>query len=213
VQVALAFGRRGVEKLVDVLAADVTTTEEKNRALVLIADELSTQEKKALAIRMGAVAAATALLSSPHAPTRANAALVLSRACTILQGRAAAREAGSVLPLTQACRDDDETVRRNGAVALATLAFFRDGWDVVVKGAGVISDLVRCLPRNHHAVLVFVNVSAFYAEVRRRGCAATLRTACETVFVAEILRWNGVRGDTENERGPHARQSPSSCVF
>ena len=163
-QVTTAFGHRGIAKLTDVVKSGVTTLDEKNHALQLLISDMSTQEKKAEAIRAGVVSAAKPLLHVGHDGVRANAAVLLSRVVLLMQGRTALNDCGGIAALTANCGDKDAAVRGAASGALANLAFFRDGWEHLVKTRDAVAQLVRCLDVNAAAVDVFVNVTAFYAE-------------------------------------------------
>jgi hypothetical protein len=161
-QVAVAFGRRGVEKLIDVLTTPDNSDSVKLSALILLIGELSTQEKKADAIRSGAVDACTSLLRSSHSLCKANACIALSRLALLMPGRAAMRKSGSVLPLSLLCADAHEAVRRSAVVALTSLTYFRDGWDVFMECEKATEHVVSSLSANPSAVCALVNLTAFY---------------------------------------------------
>jgi hypothetical protein len=168
----LAFGRRAVPKLVDVLKSVETTGTEKVHALALLIGEASTQERKVEAIRGGGVEAAVALLMSPDANVRTNAGVLLARLVLVQQGRAALGSCGGVHPLTFDCADPEVAVRNAACAALASLAFFRDGCEVLVASPGAIESLVHTLDRHPGAVNVLVNATAYYAEGSRQTLAA-----------------------------------------
>jgi hypothetical protein len=161
-----------VGKLVDVLRSEVTTPAEKTDALALLIGEVSTQERKAEAIRGGAVEAAAALLSSSDDKVRTNAGVLLARMVLLQQGRATLSACGGVHALTFNCGDTEAGPRAAACAALASLAFFRDGCDIVVSTPDAVDSLVRTLGRNPGAVTVLVNVTAYYAEGSRQALAA-----------------------------------------
>lgn len=171
-QVTVAFGRRGVTKLVDVLKSEVTTPAEKTDALALLIGEVSTQERKSEAIRGSSVEAAVALLSSSDVRVRTNAGVLLARLVLLQQGRAAVSACGGVHALTFNCGDAEPGPRAAACAALASLAFFRDGCDIVVSTADAVDSLVRTLARHPGAVTVLVNITAYYAEGSRQALAA-----------------------------------------
>ena len=172
-EVMMGYGRRGLDKLADVLRSDVTTDKEQCEALILILNELSSQEKKMQAIRGGVTVAATNLLHSTSPGVRGNAALVLSRLALLLQGREALRDAGSVPQLCVVCGDADATVRQAAAEALTCLAYFRDGWDILVRTRGAVKELVDCLAADPCLAATFVNITAFHAD----GCKLALSSS------------------------------------
>ena len=140
-QTSRAFGRRVWTKLLDVLRFEEATLEEQQRALARLHAETSNQEKKASCIQAGGVKEAVRFLrDSEDATCRALAARLLASLVQLWTGRNALQklEDGAIV-CCQACADEDAVVRSEAVRCVAQLAFFRDGWDVLVGAPSDIS--------------------------------------------------------------------------
>lgn len=182
---SVAFGRRGVEKLVGELqtAGSGVLPNATLSSLRLLLGELSTQELKAAAIGCGAVSACAALLTSPSPPVVAAAATALSRLVLLSQGRDALASCAAVPTLARLAGHDDLEVRVGATSALSSLTLFREGWTLFTSCADAVALTGDALAVHPLAVCVLANATAFYSA----GSAAVVSDGVVPRLV-ELLR-------------------------
>lgn len=173
-EIALAYGRRGITKLVAVLALpdDVLESEdERAHALRIFNALLSTQEQKTDAAAQGAATPLVGLVSrSPSEEVRRLAAQGLSSIAQVIGGRKAVVEADGIPALTAALTTAPEAA----AGALKVFAGCNDGVSLLGPSLdSVVPALVALILR---PLGVGVTVGAYIAGVEALAGIATTDT-------------------------------------
>eukprot|EP00740_Mantoniella_antarctica_P024112 CAMPEP_0198699408 /NCGR_PEP_ID=MMETSP1468-20131203/353533_1 /TAXON_ID=1461545 /ORGANISM="Mantoniella sp, Strain CCMP1436" /LENGTH=176 /DNA_ID=CAMNT_0044456889 /DNA_START=281 /DNA_END=807 /DNA_ORIENTATION=- len=128
-EIAVAFGRRHVYKLVDVLSlpkADLSG-EERARGLRYLLGLLSNQESKAEAVGCNTAAPVVALLRDDNAEVRKLSCQTLAALVLLAAGRASVVAAGAVAAVTALLGDVDGSARDAAAGFLVALSTATDG--------------------------------------------------------------------------------------
>eukprot|EP00966_Prymnesium_polylepis_P130440 3016980-Prymnesium_polylepis.1 len=137
----IAFGDRGVAKLIEAISVPGAGAEPKARetrtALATLSSLLSNQEQKMLCLaKDGAVVPVlTSLLTSTDHEVRRQSALILGSLALVFQGRMAISNANSVTALiTVLGKPDPEAgVREAAAAAMLSLSESRDGCSALLQ--------------------------------------------------------------------------------
>jgi len=142
----IAFGARGVAKLVESLSLPAETG---NLAvnLMTLNGLLSSQENKmsALANDGAVLTVLTTLLASTESEVRRQAGLAIASLTLVYQGRLAAATANTVPALRIGLSDSVVTVRAACASALLSLSSSRDGCSEMMRTEGLVSKLTGAL--------------------------------------------------------------------
>lgn len=154
----LAYGTRGISKLVETLRMDQSTVEVTRSNISTLNGLLSHQENKAQALENDGVVVPvlTTFLSSDDTDTRREAALALGSLALIFQGRIAMVDAKSVGPLSGRLAgggDESAEVREASSAALLALSASRDGCAALMQSPGIITILTKALKDDHVAVV------------------------------------------------------------
>jgi len=128
-EIAVAFGRRHIPKLVDVIALPdgQLSPKELAQALRYLVKLLSNQESKSEAVAYGASPSLVHHLAHADADVRTLASQTLSSLAQLLLGRAAVVAAGGVPALTLLLRDASPHARAAASQCLAALSSGPDG--------------------------------------------------------------------------------------
>lgn len=148
----IAYGSRGVDKLIETLASPEAETQ--RFTLTTLNTLLSNQENKlkALSERLQLVWTLVTLLGSDHNEVKRQAALALASLGLLYQGRLALGEAGAVRELSGLLVDSSETgVREACSSALLALSESRDGCATLVAQERIVETLVSALDDDHLA--------------------------------------------------------------
>jgi hypothetical protein len=147
----LAYGTRGLAKLIESLGADVTLTKE---SLLSLNGLLSNQETKLAAIAHQApplVQELVGLLESQEEEVQRLAAMALGSLQLVYQGRVAAQQAGAVAAL-EARLSESEPVAAAAGEALHALSQSRDGCQVLMECATLMTTLTQSLTGAAHVM-------------------------------------------------------------
>mmetsp|Transcript_22488 Transcript_22488/g.76422 ORF Transcript_22488/g.76422 Transcript_22488/m.76422 type:complete len:350 (-) Transcript_22488:750-1799(-) len=145
-EIAVAYGRRHVPKLVDVIALPELEGEKRAKALRYLRKLLSNQETKAEAVTYGSAPPVITLTADADADVRREACMVLEALCLLREGRKAVVEGEGVTALTTLLTDGEEPVRDAAAAALSTLSTSSDGAAYTLGSpAGVVPAVVAML--------------------------------------------------------------------
>ena len=148
----IAYGSRGVDKLIETLASPEAETQ--RFTLTTLNTLLSNQENKlkALSERLQLVWTLVTLLGSDDNEVKRQAALALASLGLLYQGRLAIGEAGAVRELSGLLVDSGETgVREACSSALLALSESRDGCATLVAQERIVETLVSALDDDHLA--------------------------------------------------------------
>ena len=144
-EIALAYGRRHVCKLIDVVSLPSSDLPENelHRALRYLLSILTNQESKAEAVSLNTAAPVAALLKRDDPETRRLACETLAALAHSLDGRKSANDADAPSACTALLKDDDGAVRVAAAGFLAAMAKHSDGAAYVMSAAegGVVAAL------------------------------------------------------------------------
>uniref|UniRef100_A0A7S4B4T8 Armadillo repeat-containing protein 8 n=1 Tax=Chrysotila carterae TaxID=13221 RepID=A0A7S4B4T8_CHRCT len=180
---SLAYGNRGVAKLIQSLQAE-EPEEETSLTLLTLNGLLSNQENKMKAIshEPPLVPVLTKLLAAPDAETRKLSAQTLASLSLVYQGRLAVREADTVAPLTELVGTDEEAVAESSGAALLALSTSRDGCVVLAEHE---ADLVPTLTHALSAPTpVALNALSTLANLLRQDIGVT--TALQSGIVPQL---------------------------
>lgn len=134
-EIAVAYGRRHVHKLVNVLSLPKTDLPpaERARALRYLLSLMTNQESKAEAVTRNTAAPLAALLTHDDPETKRLACDALASLAHLRDGRASATRADAVAATTKLLADDDAGVQIAAAGFLASMAKHSDGAAAVLR--------------------------------------------------------------------------------
>ena len=144
---SLAFGARGVQKLVASLSEE-SAVADLAMNLTTLNGLLSSQENKmsALANDGAVLTPLTGLLAAGDAEVRRQAGLAVASLVLVYQGRLAAADAGTGAALGAGLVDAEPKVREACAAAMQALSMSRDGCAEITRfeDLGLVGKLTRC---------------------------------------------------------------------
>jgi len=144
----MAYGVRGVAKLIETISSDAESVESRRGALTQFNSLLSNQESKMQAIHHepSVVVVLTTLLGGSDAGTKTLSALSLASLSLVYQGRLAVRDAGSVAVLSDQLKGNgDVSVAEASSSALLAISESRDGCTVLMEHDDLVPTLVMAL--------------------------------------------------------------------
>lgn len=128
-EIAIAYGRRHVYKLVDVLALPFAELDgsERARALRYLIGLLSNQESKAETVTSNAASPLVTLLSDPNKDVRKLTCDTLAALAQFADGRVSIVEVGGIAAVTKLLKDGETAVREAAAGFLVAMSASADG--------------------------------------------------------------------------------------
>ncbi|KAK9815479.1 hypothetical protein WJX72_004416 [[Myrmecia] bisecta] len=171
-EIAVAYGRRAVPKLVAVLRVPDLPAQQLAECLTLLNSLLTSQEGKVDAVNERAAVPLVRYLQSPDASVRQLSCQALASLALVLSGRASIMEAGGVEALSAAL----STTASAAAACLEVMSANYDGAVALLQSeAGVIAALVQLikdrdkakdgLEAAHHAIACLTHLTALPASV------------------------------------------------
>uniref|UniRef100_A0A061SGA4 Radial spoke protein 8 n=1 Tax=Tetraselmis sp. GSL018 TaxID=582737 RepID=A0A061SGA4_9CHLO len=209
-EVAVAYGRRGAAKLVQVLAlrgGEEIPHEEHAHCLRVLLRELPTQELKAQAVWEGAPASLVALGRSPSAEVRQLSCRALSSLCQLRSGRAATIAAGGIEMMTETLWDTPVEVTAALSSLTADLASCAAAMG---SGAGVVRNLVRLIEDEAVAVEAKENAVATLEHIV--GSDAGIMDALRSHVPRAVVRLVAAALGDEALRGPRGTALRVACA-
>lgn len=212
-EVANAYGRRGVTKLVDVLALQWETEiphEEHAHCLEVFIAELSTQEYKTQAISYGAPQHLVTLCDSPSLPVRQLSCKALTSLCQLSMGREATIEAGGIEMLTNTLWKTPEGTTATLAALTADLASataaMRSAVGVVAALVKLIHDEDISMAAKESAVVTLDHIVGFDDGIMDALKSHVPRAVVHLVGKAISME------ETKGKRGTSLRVACASCL-
>mmetsp|Transcript_12184 Transcript_12184/g.14541 ORF Transcript_12184/g.14541 Transcript_12184/m.14541 type:complete len:357 (-) Transcript_12184:227-1297(-) len=146
-EISIAYGRRHVPKLVDVIGLDDAKVpdEEKARALRYLLSLLTNQETKSEVVTYGAAPFLVHLLLNKDPYVRELTCKTLSSIAQLMQGRAAIVEAKGIPALTASLADENLVAREAASECMEALSSGADGAVAVLQETPVLPAVVRML--------------------------------------------------------------------
>eukprot|EP00753_Platysulcus_tardus_P017779 PLAT6515.1.p1 GENE.PLAT6515.1~~PLAT6515.1.p1 ORF type:complete len:484 (-),score=159.79 PLAT6515.1:114-1499(-) len=200
-QVTRAYGRREMPKLVALLVNEELPEADLPDVMTLLLQGLTRAEAREEAIALGAVAACTALLACTLPIVRERAAAALQACARSREGRAAMREASSIVILATLLADGEADVRLATACALAELADARDGRTMIVSRARVVESLeaalLDSLGGEPDAAVITANMTTF---ARLTTDYSAIELVLRTDIITKIVHLLRDGGDGSDEQ-------------
>ena len=204
-EIAVAYGRRGIQKLIDVLSLpdEELPDESKAHALHVLNGLLTTQEQKLDAISIGAVPTLTHLVeSSLNAQVVKLSTEALGSLVQVSQGRKAVMTRGSLVALSEALKKTPEAA----AGAIRRFVSSNEGVLLLMAEPSILGLLVAALvalsergTSDDININSYVNAAAALASIGTTdgGIISSLENNVPSVVVALINR--GLTGDLRFE--------------
>eukprot|EP00899_Mesostigma_viride_P015401 jgi/Mesvir1/23862/Mv10658-RA.1 len=165
-EIAVAYGRRSIPKLIEVLSlsTEELPSVERVKALQELQGLISNQEQKILAIKHASATTLVRLLSDGAPDVRHQSARALTSLASIRQGREAILESSGVSALTNLLKDEDARVREASAACLEMMTTARDGIAALLApDTGVVAQLAALVAEDTTLVTETALLSCFTA--------------------------------------------------
>ena len=189
-EVSLAYGAKGVTKLLRIISDSSLSAKTRVLTLAQLRDIVSSQEVQAQAIREKAVQILSSGIKKNwggEVASRALAGEILGELALNREGRSNFRLASAVPILVRALDvGEDKAVRLGASIALCALSEFRDGLDIIETNRRHTPALVASLRDGNTAVLA--NMTKFFANAStHKGLVGPLLESHATEELVELL--------------------------
>ena len=210
-EIAIAFGRRHVYKLVDVLSLpkDELTGEERARALRYLLGLLSNQESKAEAVGCNTAAPVTALLGDENAEVRKLSCETLATLSHFAQGRASIVAVDAITAVNKLLRDTDAGVRDAAAGFMSAVSKATDGAAAFLAAAEgeVVGSIVEMLQDNGSSVAAKLRgiETLSNCTLTDEGIFASLEAGVPAALLESL-------GGEDARKSPDMRMTTARCL-